>query len=110
MKTIQHLRPTMIVPIVALLLGTWAGGAQAAFEGNQNTFYGIGAGPSTAGDNDAATFVGAYAGYSNTTGFANTFLGRSAGYYNTTGARNVFLGYAAGSDETGSNKLYIDNC
>ena len=29
---------------------------------------------------------------------------------NTTGSRNVFIGYAAGYNETGSNKLYIDNC
>ena len=110
MKTIQHLRPTMIASIVAHLLGTWAGGAQAAFEGTSNTFYGISAGPSTAGDNDAATFVGAYAGFSNTTGNMNTFLGRDAGLINTAGNRNVFLGYGAGLNETGSNKLYIDNC
>lgn len=56
MKTTQHLTTTMIVPIVALLLGTWAGGAQAAFEGTSNTFYGANAGPSTAGNNDNVSF------------------------------------------------------
>ena len=28
---------------------------------------------------------------------------------NASGSGNVFLGYEAGADETGSNKLYIDN-
>jgi len=32
-----------------------------------------------------------------------------AGVFNTTGSGNVFLGYTAGYNETGSNKLYIDN-
>ena len=48
--------------------------------------------------------------FSNTTGYYNTFLGYAAGYSNTTGSGNVFIGYAAGYNETGSDKLYIDNC
>jgi hypothetical protein len=32
-----------------------------------------------------------------------------AGYNNLTGSRNVFLGYKAGYNETGSDKLYIEN-
>ena len=74
------------------------------------------------------SFIGHHAGYSNTTGHSNSFIGYAAGasnitgysnsfigspwpdIYNTTGSRNVFLGYGAGFNETGSNKLYIDNC
>ena len=32
-----------------------------------------------------------------------------AGHSNTEGASNIFIGYNAGYNETGSNKLYIDN-
>jgi hypothetical protein len=39
----------------------------------------------------------------------NTAIGYGAGYNNTTGIGNVFLGYYTGYNETGSNKLYIDN-
>jgi hypothetical protein len=56
------------------------------------------------------TFLGAEAGYTNTTGSHNTFVGTGAGTMNSTGNYNVFLGYSAGGSETGSNKLYIDNC
>jgi hypothetical protein len=45
----------------------------------------------------------------NTTGSQNTVFGKQAGYSNLTGSGNVFLGYQAGYNETGSNKLYIDN-
>jgi hypothetical protein len=37
-------------------------------------------------------------------------VGPLAGYANTTGHDSVFLGFYAGYSETGSNKLYIDNC
>ena len=72
------------------------------------------------------TFLGNAAGTSNIGGYENTFLGMDAGYHNTTGYFNTFLGIHAGSQqhrqrqrlhrlrcgvyETGSNKLYIDNC
>jgi hypothetical protein len=56
------------------------------------------------------SFIGAGAGYFNTTGSYNSFIGRSAGHSNITGSRNVFLGYRAGYSETGSDRLYIDNC
>jgi hypothetical protein len=55
------------------------------------------------------TIMGCQSGYSNTTGSNNTYLGYQSGYSNLTGARNVFLGYMAGYNETGSDKLYIDN-
>ncbi|MDP2110752.1 MAG: tail fiber domain-containing protein [Thiobacillus sp.] len=77
--------------------------------GHDNSFFGGNAGyNTTTGYNN--TFFGRSAGYNTTTGYYNTFLGNLAGYANTTGSRNVFIGYLAGYYETGSNKLYIDNC
>jgi hypothetical protein len=61
----------------------------------------------TTGTNNTA--VGSNSLYSNTTGSQNTVFGKQAGYSNSTGSGNVFLGYQAGYNETGSNKLYIDN-
>jgi len=55
------------------------------------------------------TFLGVYSGYSNTTGAENVFIGYDAGDSNESGSGNVFIGYEAGYNETGSNKLYIDN-
>ncbi len=98
---------------------------------NYNTFIGRAAGYNTRSganywDGDFNTFMGYYAGFSNTTGSFNTFIGfqagtfnttgdfntfmgDNAGFSNTTGGGNVFLGYNAGYNETGSNKLYIAN-
>jgi hypothetical protein len=44
-----------------------------------------------------------------TTGGSNTAIGQKSGYSNQTGSGNVFIGNEAGYNETGSNKLYIDN-
>ncbi|MEO0723253.1 MAG: tail fiber domain-containing protein [Bacteroidota bacterium] len=55
------------------------------------------------------TFLGRSAGYSNESGYDNTIVGRGAGYNNVSGHSNIFLGYQAGYDETGDNKLYIQN-
>jgi hypothetical protein len=96
--------------IAAVLLGLAAGPLSAGTEGTLNTFYGQGAGTNNSSDSNANTFIGANAGTFNTTGFYNTFLGFKAGYANQTGYNNVFLGFAAGYSETGSNKLYLDNC
>ena len=80
-------------------------------------------GETTSSDNTA---VGSRAMYDNTTGVYNTALGTSSlqsittganntslgyqsGYSNVTGSGNIFIGYQAGYNETGSNKLYIDN-
>jgi len=86
-------------------------GYQAGYsntEGYDNIFLGKGAGYSnTTGHHN--TFVGKSSGYSNISGLYNTFIGIGTGFYNTTGSGNVFLGYLAGYNETGSNKLYIDN-
>jgi hypothetical protein len=80
-----------------------------ATEGTYNTFYGTGAGASI-GTNTAAsdTFIGAYAGNKNTTGYYNTFVGYGAGYSNTVGSANTFLGsYAGNSNQTGSSNTFL---
>jgi hypothetical protein len=47
---------------------------------------------------------------SNTTGYHNTVLGISSRILKyKSGNRNVFIGFQAGYNETGSDKLYIDN-
>ncbi len=99
--------------------------------GDYNTFLGNGAGRyNTAGSNN--TFLGLQAGYNFASGNENVFIGKNAGMgasppagtatgYNnicigantgrniSSGFGNIFLGYNAGYNETGSNKLYIDN-
>lgn len=77
----------------------------------------------------ANTANGAWALYSNTTGNYNVGIGYFANYYNEGGdnntiigyeaggsmllahdkSGNVFIGYQAGYNETGSDKLYIEN-
>ena len=88
------------------ILGADAGRGNTT--GNRNTFVGTSAGTENTGGYHNV-FVGRAAGYQNTTGDMNTSLGTSAGELNSTGNGNVFLGYSAGQNETGSNKLYIDN-
>jgi len=58
---------------------------------------------------NANVFLGYRSGYSNTVGSGNLYAGPSAGYSNQTGTNNIFLGQSAGYNETGSNKLYIEN-
>lgn len=55
------------------------------------------------------TTVGYSSLATNTSGGQNTALGYNALLLNSTGSGNVALGYNAGAQETGSNKLYIDN-
>ena len=74
------------------------------------------------------TAFGSFALYRNTSGEYNVGIGLSANRYNQTGSQNtiigheagrgtsihnksgnIFLGYRAGYNETGDNKLYIDN-
>jgi len=50
---------------------------------------------------------GVAVGRSSETGNNSVTIGYDAG--NTTGTGNIFIGYQAGDDETGSNKLYIEN-
>ncbi len=60
-------------------------------------------------NNSNNTAMGHQAGIGNTTGANNTYIGVRTGYTNQTGSGNVFLGNEAGYNETGSNRLYIDN-
>jgi len=105
-------------------LGSYAGASIT--DGYSNTFIGSVAGyKTTTGNNN--TFVGRLAGHENINGTENIYIGHQAGYYNTGGSGNVYIGYSAGinnisgysnvfigqlagSAETGSNRLYIDNC
>jgi hypothetical protein len=92
---------------IILLLSAFTRSVLGGTEGNINTFYGTGAGVSTTGDDDTDTFIGALAGYENTTGSGNTFVGFEAGRYNITGALNTFLGSAAGHVATGNYNTFI---
>jgi len=53
--------------------------------------------------------MGYYTAYRSTSGSNNVYIGEKSGYENQTGTGNVFLGYNAGYNETGSDRLYIDN-
>jgi len=93
---------------------TFVGNSAGA--GNTTGFGNTSIGALAGNNNDIGsnnTFVGFSAGmgvFNATTTSKNTFIGSNAGQNNATGNGNVFLGYSAGSSETGSNKLYIDNC
>lgn len=77
-------------------------------EGVANTFVGYQAGLSNK-TGSRNVFLGHVAGRSATNGNDNTYLGYQSGFANVSGGRNVFLGYQAGYEETGSDKLYIEN-
>jgi hypothetical protein len=75
--------------------------------GNSNQFLG----KFSARNNLTGSFNTAFGGlalYNNSTGNNNLAIGNFSGY-NVLGTGNVMLGYGAGFNETGSNKLYIDN-
>jgi hypothetical protein len=98
----------MVCTIIFLLSGFTGSVVFGGTEGTINTFYGTGAGANTTGDDDYDTFIGAGAGYSNTSGSNNTFLGYGAGYSNTTGNSNVFLGRSAGySNISGYSNTFV---
>lgn len=87
-------------------VGHWSGNRNTT--GNNNTAFGY----RTARRNTTGagnSFFGYMSGHENTTGSNNLFLGFQAGYKNKTGLKNVFIGYQAGYNESGSNKLYIEN-
>jgi len=117
MKTI------IIVSLLFLALFVYAGSASAdGIEGPSNNYFGTGAGgtggssnsffgasagvENTGSDN---TFIGFFAGFSNTSGSGNVSLGVGAGFSNSSGSGNVFIGSSAGASETSSNNLYIAN-
>jgi microcompartment protein CcmK/EutM len=90
------MKKTVIMFTLVLMLSVFAGSTLAGTEDTYNTFYGSGAGASITNDTAADTFIGALAGYSNTTGNFNNFIGYQAGYSNTTGYDNNFIGDHAG--------------
>ncbi|BAO74536.1 beta strand repeat-containing protein [Winogradskyella sp. PG-2] len=53
--------------------------------------------------------IGTQSQYSNITGDYNVAYGAQSLYGNSTGSYNIALGYRAGYNETGSNRLYIEN-
>jgi len=78
--------------------------------GNENTAMGASASrQNSTGSNNVA--IGAGANKNNEEGSDNTIIGHDAGagaaLHNKSG--NVFLGYSAGYNESGDNKLYIEN-
>jgi len=79
-------------------------------DGSDNWNTGIGEGVlpvNTAGSYN--TVVGDRGMQSNETGWNNTAIGHKALYSNVLGIGNIAIGFEAGYNETGSNKLYIDN-
>jgi len=87
-----------------------------------STFVGFNAGNNTSGSSNS--FIGYYAGYSNSIGYRNTYIGVAAGkvakghsntyigctsgYYNESGVENVFIGYDAGANlKNGSSNIFI---
>jgi hypothetical protein len=95
---------------IVFLFSAFTGMARAGTEGTTNTFYGSHAGNSITGQYYSDTFIGAYAGTSNTSGQYNTFLGYKAGYYNTSGQYNTFLGNHAGYyNTTGIFNTFLGN-
>ena len=85
-------------------LGESAGIINSA--GHSNTYVGSLAGASTENKGSNNVCLGFRAGFS-AKGDGNTVIGYESGTKGGNG--NIFLGYQAGANETGDNKLYIDN-
>jgi hypothetical protein len=79
-----------------------------ALNAEENTIIGSEAGRNIT-DGSSNIIIGSLSGGSLTEGSTNTIIGTQAGLGITTGDGNVFLGYQSGYNETGSNKLYIEN-
>ncbi len=102
------MKKTMVIFSLFLLISFFSGNALGWYEGEENTFYGCYAGAATNGDDDTDTFIGSYAGNSNTSGFENTFVGFESGKANTTGSNNTFIGFQSGlSNKTGISNVFI---
>lgn len=77
--------------------------------GYENSYIGGGAGLNNT-NGTRNTYLGLSSGGGGTTGHNNVYLGHSAGAGSgVNGSNNIFLGYRAGFNETGSNRLYIEN-
>ncbi len=77
------------------------GGTGNSFLGSNSGFH------CTTGDYNV--FLGNRSGFNNYTGYNNTYIGYHSGEFSTGGSNNVFIGYYAGQNESGSDKLYIEN-
>ncbi len=92
-------------------VGSNAGAHQ--YTGSLNTFLGRNAGAghmdSLNSTSSGNTLIGAFAGGTIFQGNDNTAVGANALGLNILGAGNVAIGHSAGFQETGSNKLYIEN-
>ena len=79
-------------------------------KGSSNTAMGSGS-LYTMVTGESNTVIGDYAGFNVDTGRYNVMIGYRSGYANSPrySSGNVFLGYMSGYNETGSNKLYIEN-
>lgn len=90
------------------LNNTFVGSAsgQQNSAGSNNAFLGYNSGFNNNGDHN--TYIGGGSGEINETGSQNTMIGHASGALNE-GSGNVFLGNESGRNETGSNRLYIDN-
>ncbi|MBN2862611.1 MAG: tail fiber domain-containing protein [Bacteroidales bacterium] len=80
--------------------------------GSSNSLFGYRAGYGVAVSSNTYSnnsYFGTQSGFTTTTGSNNSYFGYQSGYSNNTGTGNVFVGYQTGYNETGSNKLYIDN-
>ena len=81
--------------------------------GDSSIFIGVGAGSQNqhnaiTSDGVFNTFLGTYAGKSNTLGSRNTFMGYESGLSNGLGSRNTFIGYTAGRENVeGSNNSFF---
>ena len=76
--------------------------------GGNNTIIGAATAVSqTTGERNV--YLGTQAGNAKTSGDRNVLIGFNAGLINGSGSRNVFIGNEAGGNETGSDKLYIEN-
>jgi hypothetical protein len=84
---------------------------QSALQNNTSGGTNIGIGQLSLGSNlEGGSNIGiGFLALYNCLSSGNVAIGSQTGYENVNGIGNVFLGYNAGYNETGSNKLYIDN-
>ena len=71
---------------------------------NNNTAIGVECLKNNIANNN--TGLGAFAGYTNTTGTDNVFIGKDSGY-NSNGSNNVYLGTHSGYTNTSNNNTFI---
>ena len=81
---------------------------QGNTSGSSNTYVGQDAGANGAGTGSNNTFLGWWAGISNSSGASNTFLGSTAGQNNSSGSNNVFVGFQSGGNGGNSNSNNVE--